>query len=166
MRLTVLKKGLTVVTFLFYALISFPLMVLPIIRIPTETDITQLYAEIFLLIVCSLGILVFVFSFFRHGYTAVFEIGEKGVYCHFRKNHYFMPWENVKQIIMYPDMMGRITKNCIIFFIADDVPPPLPKKGALEYSDSFIGVQYRKGLLEIIRAYTSILIKNAEWIEI
>ncbi len=102
-------------------------------------------------VVFAYGILMPVWSRIWGASSMRFRIDHTGVTYIKRKTSYYMKWEDVQYIILYPDAYGRITKNCYICFFSDKTRPTLTKKGFKE--DAF-GVQWRKGLEEIIREYT------------
>ena len=116
-------------------------------------------------------LIIFIFCIFilmpvwngKWGFAAMrFKINENGVAYIKRNTFYYLKWDEVEYIILYPDQYGRMTKNCLICFVADKVPPML--NGYKEFNERAFGVQWRKGLEETIREYTDKPIRGIEYL--
>jgi hypothetical protein len=80
-----------------------------------------------------------------------------------RKTTYHLDWAQVQYVALNPNPYGRFTKNCFICFYADDAPEWMPMRA--DYTSTAFGLQYRKGLPEIIAQYCSLPIENLERIQ-
>lgn len=116
-------------------------------------------------------LIIFIFCIFilmpvwngKWGFAAMrFKINEIGVAYIKRNTCYYLKWDEIEYIILYPDQYGRMTKNCLICFVADKVPPML--NGYKDFNERAFGVQWRKGLEEIIREYTDKPIRGIEYL--
>ena len=92
-----------------------------------------------------------------------FHLDASGVTHVSRKATYHLDWAQVQHIWISPDRYGRFTKNCFICFYAEEVPRWMPMRS--DYSPTAFGLQYRKGLPEIIAQYCSLPIENLDAIQ-
>ena len=92
-----------------------------------------------------------------------FHLDASGVSYVTRKVNYHLDWAQVQHICISPDRYGRFTKNCFICFYAEEVPRWMPMRS--DYSPTAFGLQYRKGLPEIIAQYCSLPIENLEAVQ-
>ena len=92
-----------------------------------------------------------------------FHLDASGVSYVTRKVNFHLDWAQVLHIYISPDRYGRFTKNCFICFYAEEVPRWMPMRS--DYSPTAFGLQYRKGLPEIIAQYCSLPIENLEAIQ-
>ena len=92
-----------------------------------------------------------------------FHLDASGVTYVSRKVNYHLDWAQVQHICISPDRYGRFTKNCFICFYAEEVPRWMPMRS--DYSPTAFGLQYRKGLPEIIAQYCSLPIENLDAIQ-
>lgn len=92
-----------------------------------------------------------------------FTISDKGVSYRARRTRYRLRWDEVQRIALCPGLLGFTTKNSFLCFFADDQPRRV--SGRAEFSRSAFGVQYRKGLPELIARYTDMQIENLDAIE-
>ena len=67
------------------------------------------------------------------------------------------------RIIVTPDLYGRVSKRSYIVFYAEDEPQLIGARS--EFHAGAFGLQYRKGLPEIIKKYCDLPIENLEAIE-
>ncbi|MEN6635467.1 MAG: hypothetical protein ABFC56_06430 [Clostridiaceae bacterium] len=92
-----------------------------------------------------------------------FHLDASGVTYTSRKVTYHLDWAQVQHIMLSPDRNGSTTKNCFICFYAEELPRWLPMRS--DYSPTAFGLQYRKGLPEIIAQYCDKEIYNLDAIE-
>ena len=95
--------------------------------------------------------------------SEMFHLDESGVTYTTRKVIYHLDWTQVNHIMLSPDQYGRNTKNCFICFYAEDIPRWMPMRS--DYTPTAFGLQYRKGLPELIAKYTDLEIENLEMIQ-
>ena len=115
-------------------------------------------------------VLVFLFAVLSPLLIEKFDFGSErflldasGVSYVTRKVNYHLDWAQVQHICISPDRYGRFTKNCFICFYAEEVPRWMPMRS--DYSPTAFGLQYRKGLPEIIAQYCSLPIENLDAIQ-
>ncbi len=63
---------------------------------------------------------------------------------------------------LYPDRYGRFTKNCFICFSADEAFRAI--RGRDDFSARIFGLQYRRGLPELIERYGNKQVEGLEQI--
>ena len=90
-------------------------------------------------------------------------LSKRGVVYQKRRQRYRLPWEDVRRIIVTPDLYGRVSKRSYIVFYAEDEPQLVGARS--EFHAGAFGAQYRKGLPEIIAQYYNLPIENLEAIQ-
>ncbi len=90
-------------------------------------------------------------------------LSKRGVMYQKRRLRYRLPWENVRRIIVTPDLYGRVGKRSYIVFYAEDEPQLIGARS--DFHARAFGLQYRKGLPEIIKKYCDLPIENLKAIE-
>ena len=154
MEIPVLSPSFRLRVYLTNYVISVPLLVAMLASSGGERE-PSLFGDImwwgFMFVLFAYSILMPVWSKIWGASSMRFRIDHTGVTYIKRKTSYYMKWDDVQYIILYPDAYGRITKNCYICFFSDKTRPTLTKKG---FKEGAFGVQWRKGLEEIIREYT------------
>lgn len=116
-----------------------------------------------LLTVVGLFILIPVWlELFGFGATRLI-ITKRGVVYQKRRLRYRLAWEDIQHVILTPDLYGRVSKNCYIVFYADEDPRLV--SGRSEFHARAFGLQYRKGLPEIIKKYCDLPIERLDTIE-
>ena len=90
-------------------------------------------------------------------------ITKRGVVFQKRRLRYRLAWEDIRHVILSPDLYGRVSTNCYIVFYADDEPRLV--SGRSEFHTRAFGLQYRKGLPKIIAQYCDKEIYNLDAIE-
>ena len=93
-----------------------------------------------------------------------FKIDDNGVSYYDSDNEYVIEWENVKAIMLMPDKNGRYSSRSFINFVTRE-DAALYFSNVAGFSNEVVGVQYRKGIVEIIRKYTEMPIRSIELIE-
>lgn len=91
------------------------------------------------------------------------SISEKGVSYRARKTRYRLGWEEIDHIALCPSLLGQTTKSSYVCFFADDRTRRV--SGRAEFSRSAFGLQYRKGLPELIAKYCDLPIENLKEIQ-
>lgn len=91
------------------------------------------------------------------------KLTKRGVAYLKRKLRYRLSWEDVRRIIVTPDLYGSVSKRCYIVFYAEDEPQLVG--GRSEFHAGAFGLQYRKGLPEIIAQYCDLPIERLGAIE-
>ena len=90
-------------------------------------------------------------------------LSKRGVMYQKRRLRYRLAWDDVQRIIVTPDLYGRVSKRSYIVFYAEDEPQLIGARS--EFHAGAFGLQYRKGLPEIIKKYCDLPIENLEAIE-
>lgn len=86
-----------------------------------------------------------IMGFFDQHYV----VDSTGVTYYNRKKNYYLRWEDIQHIILYPDIYGRIKKHCFICFIATEgIPGNLSQWR--NFNEKAFGIQYRPDLIEMI----------------
>ena len=80
-----------------------------------------------------------------------------------RKENYFIPWSEVRYVCLARTASGRYSKLSFIVFSTDVPYPQLYSRSA--FDRTHVGIQYRKGLTDVIRRYTDLPIRSIEEIE-
>jgi len=88
---------------------------------------------------------------------------KRGVVYQKRKLRYRLAWEDVRRIVLTPDLYGSVSKRCYIVFYAEDEPQLIGARS--EFHAGAFGAQYRKGLPEAIARYCDLPIENLSAIE-
>ncbi len=165
MEIPVIRPSLKYLIYIVNYIISTPIFIIMLAIYMggrKYSTIEEIIYWSFMLIIFS-GCILFPLWNGRWGYSSMkFRIDRNGVTYIKRKRYYHMKWDEIQNIIFYPDAYGRITKNCFICFIADKVPPLLT--GYENFGEGAFGVQWRKGLEEIIREYTDKPIQGIEYL--
>ncbi|MDD4311045.1 MAG: hypothetical protein PHW41_01025 [Eubacteriales bacterium] len=95
--------------------------------------------------------------------AARFLLDASGVTYLSRKATYHLDWTQVQLIALNPNQYGRFTKNCFICFYTEEIPRWMPMRA--DYTPTAFGLQYRKGLPQVIAQYCSLPIENLERIQ-
>lgn len=85
-------------------------------------------------------------------------LSKRGVTYQKRRLRYRLAWEDVRRIIVTPDLYGRVGKRSYIVFYAEDDPQLIGARS--DFHAGAFGLQYRKGLPEIIQRYCDLPIEN------
>ena len=164
MRLRVISPRLRVTIYFLIELIVLPFFVLTIYGgVPSYESTIEFISWLFVFLLFLFWLLSpFFMEKFGLG-SEWFMIDASGVTYTSRKATYHLDWEQVNHIMLSPDRNGRTTKNCFICFYAEEVPRWMPMR--TDYTATAFGVQYRKGLPEIIAQYCGKEIYNLDAIE-
>lgn len=92
--------------------------------------------------------------------AARFILTKRGVIYQRRRVKYQLPWEDVKHIVLAPDLYGRVSRRSYLVFYASEKPRPVT--GRSEFHPRAFGLQYRKGLPKMIAKYTDLEIENLD----
>lgn len=92
--------------------------------------------------------------------AARFILTKRGIIYQRRRVKFQLPWEEVKHIVLAPDLYGRVSRRSYLVFYAAEQPRPVT--GRSEFHARAFGLQYRKGLPQAIAQYCSIPIENLE----
>ena len=113
-----------------------------------------------LLVVVVLFLLLPVFlELFGFG-SARFVINSRGVSYQTRRTRYRLAWEDVERVILTPGLFGQVTKRSFLVFYADEHPTYARNRS--EFHPRAFGVQYRKGLEDVIAQYCDRAIENPD----
>lgn len=155
MKISVLKKRYTVMTVLI-TVISSAFILFVFAKINNDdrmSDELLVFMGLFLLL--YLGCLIkYIWDQIFGIYSHVVIIDEKGLEYHKRKEIYRLPWNEIRDIYIYPNTYGRLNKSSIVCFITDG-QHPLILKGVKQFHERFFGVQYREKVILEIRKYWS-----------
>ncbi|MEZ4627160.1 MAG: hypothetical protein R2912_03375 [Eubacteriales bacterium] len=117
----------------------------------------SLLGVVALFILLPVGVELFGFGSLR------FLLSKRGVGYQNRKIRYRLSWDDVQRVVLSPDLYGRISKRSYVVFYADEEPQQVT--GKTEFYERAFGLQYRKGLPELIAKYTDLEIENLEVIQ-
>ena len=117
----------------------------------------SLLGVVALFILLPVGVELFGFGSLR------FLLSKRGVGYQNRKTRYRLSWDDVQRVVLSPDLYGRISKRSYVVFYADEEPQQVT--GKTEFYERAFGLQYRKGLPELIAKYTDLEIENLEVIQ-
>lgn len=92
--------------------------------------------------------------------SARFLIHSRGVSYQTRGIHYELAWEDVERVVLSPDLYGQVTKRSYLVFYADAESNRVRNRS--EFHPRAFGVQYRKGLPEVIAQYCDLRIENLD----
>ena len=90
-------------------------------------------------------------------------ISKRGVTYQKRRRKYRLAWDEVQRIVLAPDLYGRVSKRSYLVFYADEEPRAVTGKS--EFHERAFGLQFRKGLPEVIAKYCDLEIENLEMIQ-
>ena len=90
-------------------------------------------------------------------------LNRRGVMYQKRRLGYRLAWDDVRRIIVTPDLYGRVSKRSYIVFYAEDEPQLIGARS--EFHAGAFGLQYRKGLPEIIKKYCELPIENIKAVQ-
>jgi len=90
-------------------------------------------------------------------------LSKRGVVYQKRRLRYRLVWDDVRRIIVTPDLYGRVSKRSYIVFYAEDEPQLIGTRS--EFHAGAFGLQYRKGLPEIIKKYCDLPIENIKAVQ-
>lgn len=117
----------------------------------------SLLGVVVLFLLLPIGVELFGFGALR------FLLSKRGVTYRNRKLRYRLAWDEVRHIVLAPDLYGRISKRSYLVFYADDDPRPVTGKS--EFHERAFGLQFRKGLPEAIAKYCDYPIENLDVIQ-
>ncbi len=92
-----------------------------------------------------------------------FVLSKRGVIYQKRRLRYRLAWEDVKHIALCTNLYGRVSRRCYLVFYADENPRLIT--GRSEFHPRAFGMQYRKGLPDVIATYCDLSIENLDAIE-
>ena len=92
--------------------------------------------------------------------SARFVISSSGVSYQTRRTTYKLAWDEVARVILTPGLYGQVTKRSYIVFYADEQPTNARNRS--EFHPRAFGVQYRKGLEEVLAKYCDRAIENMD----
>ena len=90
-------------------------------------------------------------------------LSKRGVMYQKRRLGYRLAWDDVRRIIVTPDLYGRVSKRSYIVFYAEDEPQLIGARS--DFHAGAFGLQYRKGLPEIIKKYCDLPIENIKAVQ-
>ena len=164
MNLRVISPRLRFWVYFLIELLALPLLVLYFYIGISPDDSTFDVICLFFLIALQLFVALFPLLIEKYDFGAEwFHLDASGVTYTSRKVTYHLDWAQVQHIMLSPDAYGRFTKNCFICFYAEEIPSWLPMRS--DYTPTAFGLQYRKGLPEVIAQYCSKEIYNLDAIE-
>jgi len=91
------------------------------------------------------------------------RLDEAGVTYRTRQIEYYLSWNEVKRISINPDAPGQLSTGLYLCFFADEEPITIVARSGF-HARAF-GLQYRKGLPEIIKKYCDLPIENLDAIQ-
>ena len=115
-----------------------------------------------LLILCVAIVLPLYFEYYSFG-ALWLRVDESGVTYRTRQVEYHLSWDEVKHISINPEAPNQLSTGLYLCFFADEEPKPVVARSGF-HARAF-GLQYRKGLPEIIAQYCSLPIENLEAIQ-
>ena len=164
MRLRVISPRLRFQIYFLIELITAPFFFMTIYAgFPSFESTVELISWIFVFLLFLFAVLSPVIIEITSFGANWFYLDTLGITYTTRKVSYHLDWAQVKHIMLSPDAYGRTTKNCFICFYAEEVPRWMPMHS--DYSPTAFGLQYRKGLPEIIAQYCDKEIYNLDAIE-
>ena len=164
MRLRVISPFETIVKYALTELfgVAFFLLVLRNLS-PYQVFSVMQALQYGLLVVVVLFLLLPVFvELFGFG-AARLLLSKHGVIYKTRGMKYKLGWNEVKRVIVSPDLYGQVTKRSYIVFYADEEPTLVRNRS--EFHPRAVGLQYRKGLPKWIAQYCDLEIENLNRIE-
>lgn len=164
MKLRVVSPRETIIKYVMIELfaISFLLLVLRNLTPYRYFSVMQLlqYALLFFV---GLFILLPVFvELFGFG-SARLVLSSRGVIYQTRRTKYKLAWEDVSRVVLSPDLYGQVTKRSYVVFYAAETVNQVRNRS--EFHPRAFGLQYRKGLAEIIAKYSALEIENMQLID-
>lgn len=165
MKMSVFKPSLRIGTLIFCLIFTIPLIILPLHNVSEREPEQELDAYIFATMFACGAIAVSFELLVVYGPNGIsFTIDNNGVTYSDRKKQIFIPWERVTLITVVPDKLFRFKKQCLICFLTIE-GIPIGVFSNTDFNENVIGVQYRKGIVPIIKQYTDMPIKFIERIE-
>ncbi len=92
--------------------------------------------------------------------AARFIVTKRGVVYQKRRLKFQLSWEQIRHIVLTPDLYGRVSRRSYLVFYAAEKPRPVT--GRSEFHPRAFGLQFRKGLPEAIAKYCDLEIENLE----
>lgn len=78
-----------------------------------------------------------------------FVIDADGVLYYTKRKRFYLRWEEIQHVVLYPDRLGRFKKHCFVCFIATR-ELPICLYDWHDYSEAAFGIQYRPELVKKI----------------
>ena len=151
MEFTVIKPKLLVLYAVFFVLSASPIFILSLIGTSTElADNVSRYCMMAFSGACMLSP---IWIFTRGIGYQYFAVNSRGVEYRSRKMQVYIPWDKVTLIALMPDRYGRFTRNSYICFFTEETQHTAVF-GYSQFNENVIGVQYRRGIDECIKAYS------------
>lgn len=164
MKLRVVSPVNILTIYLGIELLAVPFFLLILFEIGPYAFLQDLPScRMVMLFFLSVAILIpFLFECYGFGsHRCLFD--ERGVSYQMGNTAYHLDWNEIRQIALMPDAMGQLSKSGYVCFFADEsLSPILGRKG---FSERAFGVQYRKGLPELIARYCGKEIAHLDAVE-
>lgn len=162
MRISVIKKSILIA---YYTLLSSGFVTFGLIVYATIIKKEPLPLILFFAAMSLLSLSAVIWDMNNGLGSQYFIIDSEGVsYIKKRNVRFTIRWEKVAVIALAPDGCGHYsTKSFVIFAIRDDALLLLSNRD--HYNEDVVGVQYRKGLVDLIKQYTDIPIRFIDTIE-
>jgi len=115
-----------------------------------------------LTLLCVAIVIPLYFEFYNFGSLRL-HMDASGLTYKSRQVEYHLSWNEVKRISINPDAPGQLSTGVYLCFFADEEPKTIVARSG--FNSRAFGLQYRKGLPELIAKYTDLEIENLDIIE-
>lgn len=82
-----------------------------------------------------------------------FVIDSNGVMYYTKRKRFYLHWEEIQHIVLYPDRLNRYKKHCFVCFIATR-ELPICLYDWHDYNETAFGIQYRPELVGKIEEFS------------